>query len=123
MLDSQNKKGKNMKKKLLITLCLLLSLNSVVFCAELKNSPSESEIKQKTPKPAFSFITFDFSTHKVDSTNVCTKTPEQEITNKKDYTVPGAIKEEILTPLRPNTEDDVIHFFRLDLLGIFKIQM
>ena len=111
-----------MKKNFLITLCLLLSLNSIAFAVDTKISPAESEMKQKN-KPSFSFITFDFSSNKSEPRNTVTKSPEQEITNRKDNTTQTSIKDELMSSPTTEDADNKIHFFRLDLLGLFKIQL
>lgn len=118
------KKGGFMKKNLLIVLCLFLSLNSTAFAEDAKSQTSEAEIKHKT-RPAFSFINLDFSSNTTQAVNTNTKSAEREITNKNNTPQQGSIRDEIMAPLRPTDKDadDIIHFFRLDLLGIFKIQL
>lgn len=130
MLDSQNKKGENMKKKLLITLCLLLSLNSVTLASDIKPQPMDTEVKQKACQNVFSLINIDLSFMSPRAAVADVNVPEQKPIAGKNGVVPIANKKEIMPPppanimppppMQPKNKTSL---FRIDLLGLFKIQI
>jgi hypothetical protein len=126
-----------MKKKLLVTLCLLLSLNGVAFCAEAKNQSMESEVKQKACQNVFSLINIDLSLFSpraaVADVNVpnpqpCPRNCIAPITNKNGMMMPPppmprANSCQSAPPAPPAPPKNKTSLFRIDLLGLFKIQI
>lgn len=116
-----------MKKNLLVTLCLLLSLSSVAFAADTKIQPTETEIKQKACQNVFSLINIDLSFMSPRAAVADVNTPPScpmpkggivPITNKKCMMTPPPPA----PPVKP-VQKNKTSFFRIDLLGLFKIQI
>lgn len=116
-----------MKKNLLVTLCLLLSLSSVAFAADTKIQPTETEVKQKACQNVFSLINIDLSFMSPRAAVADVNTPPP-CPMPKGGIVPLSNKNGIMTPPPPAqpvkpTQKNKTSFFRIDLLGIFKIQI
>lgn len=116
-----------MKKNFLITLCLLLSLSSVAFAADTKIQPTETEVKQKACQNVFSLINIDLSFMSPRAAVADVNTPQPcpmpkggivPIADKKGYLIPPPSAPPVAPPQKNKTS-----FFRIDLLGIFKIQI
>lgn len=118
-----------MKKNLLITLCLLLSLSSVAFAADTKIQPTETEIKQKACQNVFSLINIDLSFMSPRAAIADVMPPPPPFPpNKKGGIVPINNKKGCSMPPPPASpvkpvQKNKTSFFRIDLLGIFKIQI
>lgn len=117
-----------MKKNFLITLCLLLSLSSVAFAADTKLQPQDTEIKQKACQNVFSLINIDlsFMSPRAAVADVNAPTPPCPMC-KKGGIVPIANKKCMMMPppappVAPAPKNKT-SFFRIDLLGLFKIQI
>lgn len=123
-----------MKKKLLVTLCLLMSLNSIAFAADTKIQPTETDVKQKACQNVFSLINIDLSfmspraaVADVNTPPPCPMHPRggvMPITNKGAITPPPSTGR-FAPPATPATtpQKSKTSFFRIDLLGLFKIQI
>ncbi len=117
-----------MKKNLLVTLCLLLSLSSVAFAADTKIQPTETEIKQKACQNVFSLINIDLSFMSPRAAVADVNTPPCPMPTKGGI-VPLSNKKGAVTPqptrcfAPPTPVKNKTSFFRIDLLGLFKIQI
>lgn len=111
-----------MKKILLMTVCLYLSLTAQAFCAENQNIPMQSSVNQKACQNVFSFINIDFSMMSPRGTAADVSVNESISTNsKKDNNIePIASKQEKPAPKEQKNRTSL---FRIDLLHIFKIQI
>lgn len=120
-----------MKKNLLVVLCLFLSLNSTAFAAGTKTQNMESEVKQKACQNVFSLINIDLSflspraaVADVNTLPPCPMPPKGgvvPITNKTGKMMPPQSAN--FAPPAPIKPKNKTSFFRIDLLGIFKIQI
>lgn len=125
-----------MKKNLLVVLCLFL-LSNAAFSAETKGQAMESEIKQKACQNVFSLINIDLSfmspraaVADVIAPNspcpMCKKDAVMPIANKKEampQPAPSAKCSLPEPPASPTKPKNRTSFFRIDLLGMFKIQI
>lgn len=124
-----------MKKKLLVTLCLLMSLNSIAFAADTKIQPTETDVKQKACQNVFSLINIDLSVMSpraaVADVNTPPPFPMQSksgivpITNKNGTIMPPPPAGNFAPPAPPIAppQKSKTSLFRIDLLGLFKIQI
>lgn len=117
-----------MKKKLLITMFLLLMLTGPSFAAEKQSMQEELEIEQKSCQNVFSLINIDLSVMSPRASLSDVNIPETPKTvDKKGAIVPITNKQ----PAKPEVkqakeeikEKNKTSLFRIDLLHIFKIQI
>lgn len=121
-----------MKKNLLIALCLLLSLNSIALASDTKIQPTETEVKQKACQNVFSLINIDLSFMSPRAAVADVNTPPcpmppkggiVPITNKKGMVMPPPPSERFAPASPPTPAKNKTSFFRIDLLGLFKLQI
>lgn len=121
-----------MKKKLLVTLCLLVSLNSIAFAADTKIQPTETDVKQKACQNVFSLINIDLSVMSPRAAVADVNTPPPFPIPQKSGVMPIANKNGTIMPPPPVAppaspiappQKSKTSFFRIDLLGLFKIQI
>lgn len=117
-----------MKKKLLVTLCLFMSLNSIAFAADTKIQPTETEVKQKACQNVFSLINIDLSFMSPRAAVADVDTPPTFPMQPKSGIVPITNKNGAMMPPPPAppvapAQKNKTSFFRIDLLGLFKIQI
>lgn len=124
-----------MKKNLLIVLCLFLSLSSIAFAADTKIQPTETEVKQKACQNVFSLINIDLSFMSPRATVADVNTPPcpmpskggiVPISDKTGKVMPPPAAGRFAPPAPPASTSPAKNktsFFRIDLLGIFKIQI
>jgi len=116
-----------MKKNLLLA-CLFLTLAAPAFAAEAQNAPSNAEIKQKACQNVFSFINIDLSvmSPRAAVSDVSVTDPQapenkkgaiEQISNKREIAPPPK------APMEPKELKSKTSLFRLDLFGIFKLQV
>lgn len=118
-----------MKKNFLIALCLLLSLNSIAFAADTKIQPTETEIKQKACQNVFSLINIDLSFMSPRAAVADVNTPPCPMPPKGGIVPISDKKGKVMPPppagrfAPPAPVKNKTSFFRIDLLGLFKIQI
>lgn len=119
-----------MEKNLLIGLCLFLSLSSVAFAADTKIQPTETEVKQKACQNVFSLINIDLSFMSPRAAVADVNTPPcpmpqrngiVPISDKNGKMIPPPPAGRFAPPAAPTKSKT--SFFRIDLLGLFKVQL
>lgn len=112
-----------MKKRILVTVFLFLSLAGQAFSAEVQSKQTNnSDINQKACQNVFSFINIDLSVMSPRAAAADISVTDAKVTNdKKNNIVPIADKKEVKP--QPKDSKNKTSLFRIDLLHIFKIQI
>lgn len=117
-----------MKKKLLLTSLLFLSLSCSVFAAQPQNEVNNAELKQKACQNIFSLVNIDFSFMSPRGTAADVSISDSANTNGEAKKSTGNIEPIANKQPKPcacqtATPQNKTSLFRLDLLHLFKIQI